>query len=370
MRIHEWLKVLAERKGSDLYLATGAPPCAKFEGELKTISSDVLSPGEVAEIANELMDETQREEFARDLEMNLAVSLPSVGRFRVNIFRQRNEVSIVARFIVMDIPQWHELGLPEILTDLIMRKRGLILFVGATGSGKSTSLAAMIDYRNSNTSGHIVTIEDPVEFVHRHKKSIVNQREVGVDTRNWHNALKNTLRQAPDVILIGEIRDRETMEHAIAFAETGHLCISTLHANNANQALDRIINFFPEEKRQQLLMDLSLNLQAFVSQRLIPNTEGGRSAAVEVMLGSPTVKELILRGDIGGLKEIMEKSKDRGMKTFDMALFDLCQAGKITEEEALRNADSENNLRLRLKLAGDQNAEGEKTTFSLEDDQV
>ncbi len=370
MRIHQWLKVLAERKGSDLYLATGAPPCAKFEGELKTISSDVLGPGEVAEIANELMDDTQRAEFARDLEMNLAVSLPSVGRFRVNIFRQRNEVSIVARFIVMDIPQWHDLGLPEILTELIMRKRGLILFVGATGSGKSTSLAAMIDYRNSHTSGHIVTIEDPVEFVHRHKKSIVNQREVGVDTRNWHNALKNTLRQAPDVILIGEIRDRETMEHAISFAETGHLCISTLHANNANQALDRIINFFPEEKRQQLLMDLSLNLQAFVSQRLIPNTEGGRSAAVEVMLGSPTVKELILRGDIGGLKEIMEKSKDRGMKTFDMALFDLCQAGEITEEEALRNADSENNLRLRLKLAGDQDAEGEATTFSLEDEQI
>ena len=370
MRIHEWLKVLAERKGSDLYLATGAPPCAKFEGELKTISSDVLSPGEVAEIANELMDDTQREEFARDLEMNLAVSLPSVGRFRVNIFRQRNEVSIVARFIVMDIPQWYDLGLPEILTELIMRKRGLVLFVGATGSGKSTSLAAMIDYRNSHTSGHIVTIEDPVEFVHRHKKSIVNQREVGVDTRNWHNALKNTLRQAPDVILIGEIRDRETMEHAISFAETGHLCISTLHANNANQALDRIINFFPEEKRQQLLMDLSLNLQAFVSQRLIPNTEGGRSAAVEVMLGSPTVKELILRGDIGGLKEIMEKSKDRGMKTFDMALFDLCRAGEITEDEALRNADSENNLRLRLKLAGDQGAEGETTTFSLEDEQI
>ena len=370
MQIHQWLKVLADRKGSDLYLATGAPPCAKFEGELKTISSDVLSPGEVAEIANELMDDTQREEFARDLEMNLAVSVPSVGRFRVNIFRQRNEVSIVARFIVMDIPQWQDLGLPEILTELIMRKRGLVMFVGATGSGKSTSLAAMIDYRNSHTSGHIVTIEDPVEFVHRHKKSIVNQREVGVDTRNWQNALKNTLRQAPDVILIGEIRDRETMEHAISFAETGHLCISTLHANNANQALDRIINFFPEEKRQQLLMDLSLNLQAFVSQRLIPNTEGGRSAAVEVMLGSPTVKELILRGDIGGLKEIMEKSKDRGMKTFDMALFDLCQAGEITEDEALRNADSENNLRLRLKLAGDRVAEGETTTFSLEDEQI
>jgi len=370
MRIHQWLKVLAERKGSDLYLATGAPPCAKFEGELKTISSDALAPGEIAEIANELMDETQREDFSRDLEMNLALSLPGVGRFRVNIFRQRNEVSIVARFIVMEIPQWQDLGLPEILTELIMRKRGLILFVGATGSGKSTSLAAMIDYRNVHSSGHIVTIEDPVEFVHRHKKSIVNQREVGVDTRNWHNALKNTLRQAPDVILIGEIRDRETMEHAISFAETGHLCISTLHANNANQALDRIINFFPEEKRQQLLMDLSLNLQAFVSQRLIPNTAGGRSAAVEVMLGSPTIKELILRGDIGGLKEIMEKSKDRGMKTFDMALFDLCQTGEISEEEALRNADSENNLRLRLKLAGEQAGEGDKLTFSLKESEV
>ena len=370
MRIHQWLKVLAERKGSDLYLATGAPPCAKFEGELKAISSDALAPGEIAEIANELMDETQREDFSRDLEMNLALSLPGVGRFRVNIFRQRNEVSIVARFIVMEIPQWQDLGLPAILTELIMRKRGLILFVGATGSGKSTSLAAMIDYRNVHSSGHIVTIEDPVEFVHRHKKSIVNQREVGVDTRNWHNALKNTLRQAPDVILIGEIRDRETMEHAISFAETGHLCISTLHANNANQALDRIINFFPEEKRQQLLMDLSLNLQAFVSQRLIPNTAGGRSAAVEVMLGSPTIKELILRGDIGGLKEIMEKSKDRGMKTFDMALFDLCQTGEISEEEALRNADSENNLRLRLKLAGEQAGEGDKPAFSLEDSEV
>ena len=370
MRIHQWLTELAERKGSDLYLATGAPPCAKFEGELKTISSEVLAPGEIAEIANELMDEAQREDFSRDLEMNLAVSLPGVGRFRINIFRQRSEVSIVARFIVTEIPSWQDLGLPQILTELIMRKRGLILFVGATGSGKSTSLAAMIDYRNVHSSGHIVTIEDPVEFVHRHKKSIVNQREVGVDTRNWHNALKNTLRQAPDVILIGEIRDRETMEHAISFAETGHLCISTLHANNANQALDRIINFFPEEKRQQLLMDLSLNLQAFVSQRLVSNTAGGRSAAVEVMLGSPTIKELILRGDIGGLKEIMEKSKDRGMKTFDMALFDLCQAAEIFEEEALRNADSENNLRLRLKLAREQTGEDGKPAFSLQGSEV
>ena len=339
MRIHEWLRILAHGKGSDLFLTTGAPPSAKFAGVLKTIAPDVLTPGEVAAIADEIMDDAQRGEFARELEMNLALFLPGTGRFRVNIFRQRNEVSIVARYIVSEIPQWHELGLPEVLTDLIMQKRGLILFVGATGSGKSTSLAAMIDYRNCEASGHIVTIEDPVEFVHEHKKSIISQREVGVDTRNWHNALKNTLRQAPDVILIGEIRDRETMEHALSFAETGHLCISTLHANNANQALDRIINFFPEEKRHQLLTDLSLNLQAFVSQRLIPNLAGGRSAAVEVMLGSPTVKELILRGDIAGLKEIMEKSKDRGMQTFDMALLDMCQAGIISEQDALRNAD-------------------------------
>jgi twitching motility protein PilU len=293
--------------------------------------------------------------------------MPGIGRFRVNICRQRNEVSIVSRFIVSEIPQWHELGLPEILTELIMQKRGLILFVGATGSGKSTSLAAMVDYRNRQASGHIVTIEDPLEFVHEHKKSIITQREVGVDTRNWHNALKNTLRQAPDVVLIGEIRDRETMEHALAFAETGHLCVSTLHANNANQALDRIINFFPEEKRQQLLMDLSFNMQAFVSQRLIPNSQGGRSAAVEVMLGSPIVKELILRGDIHGLKEIMEKSKARGMKTFDMALLELCQSGVISERDALCNADSENNLRLKLKLAADPAPGRDVPSFKLED---
>jgi len=351
MQIEQWLKTLADQGGSDLYLSTGAPPCAKFDGQLRPIGSGVLGPGEIAKIAAEIMDDQQAEEFRRELELNLAVSMPGVGRFRVNIFNQRNEVSIVARHIVTEIPSWQSLGLPPILTDLIMRKRGLILFVGATGSGKSTSLAAIIDHRNSNSAGHIVTIEDPVEFVHRHKRSIVNQREVGVDTRSWHNALKNTLRQAPDVILIGEIRDRETMEHAISFAETGHLCISTLHANNANQALDRIINFFPEERRKQLLLDLSLNLQSFVSQRLIPNIEGGRSCAVEVLLGTPTVKELILRGEIGGIKEVMEKSEEQGMKTFDKALFDLYQLGKISEEEALRNADSANNLRLRIKLA-------------------
>ena len=350
-RIEPWLRVLAENKGSDLYLATGAPPCAKFEGQLKPISKEPLKPGDVEAIADEIMDETQRDDFRRELEMNLAISIPNCGRFRVNIFRQRNEVSIVARYIVMDIPHWQDLGLPEVLPDLIMRKRGLILFVGATGSGKSTSLAAMIDHRNSHSSGHIVTIEDPVEFVHRHKKSIVNQREIGVDTRNWHNALKNTLRQAPDVILIGEIRDRETMEHAISFAETGHLCISTLHANNANQALDRIINFFPEERRDQLLLDLSLNLQGFVSQRLIPNLAGGRSAAIEILLGTPMVKDLIAKGAVGDIKEIMEKSTEHGMQTFDQALLALAQADKISQEEAIRNADSANNLRLKFKLA-------------------
>jgi twitching motility protein PilU len=285
MKIDAWLTILAEQGGSDLFLSTGAPPCAKIDGQLTPIAADVLKPGEIAVIADEIMDDTQREEFRNELELNLAVSISGVGRFRVNVFNQRNQVSIVARHIVTNIPNWEDLGLPPLLTELIMEKRGLILFVGATGSGKSTSLAALIDYRNANNAGHIVTIEDPIEFVHRHKRSIVNQREVGVDTRSWHNALKNTLRQAPDAILIGEIRDRETMEQAISFAETGHLCISTLHANNANQALDRIINFFPEAKRSQLLLDLSLNLRAFISQRLLPATDGGRAAACRNFTG-------------------------------------------------------------------------------------
>ena len=354
MRITDWLKTLASENGSDLYLSTGAPPCAKFEGQLKPIASDILKPGEIKEIAYEVMDATQQAEFEEELEMNLATSIPGFGRFRVNIFVQRNEVAIVARNIVADIPNWEDLGLPPILTDVVMRKRGLMLFVGATGSGKSTSLAALIDYRNSNSSGHIVTIEDPVEYVHSHKQSIINQREVGVDTRSWHNALKNTLRQAPDVILIGEIRDRETMEHAIAFAETGHLCISTLHANNANQALDRIINFFPEERRHQLLMDLSLNLQAIVSQRLIPTLEGKRCAAIEVLLGTPMVADLILRGEVDGIKEVMQKSENVGMKTFDTALFELFEAGMISEDDALRNADSPNNVRLKIKFAREE----------------
>ena len=364
MRITDWLKHLATENGSDLYLSTGAPPCAKFDGQLRPIDSDILRPGEIRDIAYEVMDETQQAEFEQELEMNLATSIPGYGRFRVNIFVQRNEVAMVCRNIVADIPQWQDLRLPPILPEVIMRKRGLVLFVGATGSGKSTSLAALIDYRNANSSGHIVTIEDPVEYVHSHKKCIVNQREVGVDTRNWHNALKNTLRQAPDVILIGEIRDRETMEHAIAFAETGHLCISTLHANNSNQALDRIINFFPEERRHQLLMDLSLNLQAFVSQRLVPTLDGKRCAAIEVLLGTPRVQDLILRGQIDGIKEVMQKSENAGMKTFDTALFELYQEGLISEEEALRNSDSPNNVRLKIKFA---NEDGSPSTGTVAD---
>jgi len=354
VRITEWLKILSAENGSDLYLSTGAPPCAKFQGELKPIASEILQPGEIKDIAYEIMDPTQRATFEQELEMNLAMSISGYGRFRVNIFLQRNEVGIVARNIVADIPRWQDLRLPPILTEVVMRKRGLLLFVGATGSGKSTSLAALIDYRNSNSSGHIVTIEDPVEYVHSHKKSIVNQREVGVDTRSWHNALKNTLRQAPDVILIGEIRDRETMEHAISFAETGHLCISTLHANNANQALDRIINFFPEERRPQLLMDLSMNMQCIVSQRLIPTVSGKRCAAIEVLLGTPMIADLILRGELDGIKEIMHKSENMGMKTFDTALFEMYQEGLINEDEALRNADSLNNVRLKIKFANEE----------------
>ncbi|WP_323750847.1 PilT/PilU family type 4a pilus ATPase [Marinobacter sp.] len=352
MGFDDYLKILAKHDGSDLYLSTGAPPCAKFHGALKPIDRTPLAPGIIKEIAWSIMDEGQRAEFEQEMEMNLAYSIRNVGRFRINIFRQRHEISIVVRNIVTDIPNIDDLGLPPILKDVVMAKRGLVLFVGATGSGKSTSLAALIDYRNTNSAGHIITIEDPVEYIHRHKKSIVNQREVGVDTRSFQQALKNTLRQAPDVILIGEIRDRETMEHALAFAETGHLCISTLHANNANQALDRIINFFPEERRNQLLMDLSLNLRSFVSQRLVPTVDKKRCAAIEILLGTPTVSELILRGEIDGIKEIMEKSANLGMQTFDLALFNLWKEGKITEEDALKNADSANNLRLRIKLHG------------------
>lgn len=368
MTFKEYLMVLASKDGSDLYLSTGAPPSAKFHGVLKTLQNEPLKPGETKEIAYEVMNPEQIVEFENELEMNLAITKQNIGRFRVNIFKQRNEVSIVVRNIKTEIPNINELGLPPVLQKVIMEKRGLVLFVGATGSGKSTSLAALIDHRNTNSGGHIVTIEDPIEFVHSHKQSIINQREVGVDTKTYEDALKNTLRQAPDVILIGEIRDRETMEHALAFAETGHLAISTLHANNANQALDRIINFFPEDRHKQLLTDLSLNLRAFISQRLIPTTDGKRAAAIEIMLGTGTVQELVSRGEIAGLKEIMEKSENLGMQTFDGALYKLYTAGKISLEEAIKNADSPNNLRLRINLSDNQATPDKNLNLSLEAD--
>ncbi|ASJ70276.1 PilT/PilU family type 4a pilus ATPase [Granulosicoccus antarcticus] len=352
MDIYALLKRLVDFDGSDLYLATGAPPSAKFAGELTALSDVPFARGEVEAIANQVMNQDQREEFERELEMNLAIAPEGIGRFRLNIFKQRNEVSLVARNIQTEIPRFDDLGLPDILKDVITAKNGLVLFVGGTGSGKSTSLAALIDHRNSFKGGHIITIEDPVEYVHPHKKCIVNQREVGVDTNSFHAALKNTLRQAPDVILIGEIRDRETMEHAVAFAETGHLAISTLHANNANQALDRIINFFPEERKAQLLHDLGNNIRAIVSQRLVPTVDGKRCAAIEILLGSHTIKQMIMKDQLSDIKEAMLKSENQGMKTFDSALFDLAREGRITEDEALKNADSANNLRLRFKLSG------------------
>ena len=358
MKVTPLLKILAEKGGSDLYLSTGAPPSAKFSGKLTPLAKDSAPPGWVESLANEIMTDRQKEEFRNKPEMNLALSLPNIGRFRVNIFKQRNEYSMVIRNIVTEIPNLKDLGLPDVLTKVIMLKRGLILFVGGTGSGKSTSLAALIDHRNRNSSGHIITIEDPIEFVHNHRGCIINQREVGMDTDSFEDALKNTLRQAPDVILIGEIRDRETMEHALAFAETGHLAISTLHANNANQALDRIINFFPEEKRMSLLSDLSINLQCFVSQRLVPTVDGKRCAAIEILLNSPRIADLIKEGAVMEIKEIMEKSGNMGMQTFDMALYDLYKAGKITFDEAIKNADAANNLRLKIEL-GDKAQKGE-----------
>ncbi len=351
MEFRDYLKILVHKDGSDLYLTAGAPPAAKFQGQLKPLEATILTKDQIKDIADSVMDDEQREQFEQVPEMNLAIAETGIGRFRVNIFKQRNNHAMVVRNIKVDIPNADDLGLPQILKDKIMSKRGLILFVGGTGSGKSTSLAALIDHRNSNSSGHIITIEDPIEYVHPHKKCLVNQREVGVDTRSYEDALENTLRQAPDVILIGEIRTQETMEHALAFAETGHLCLSTLHANNANQALDRIINFFPEERRNQLLLDLSLNLQAFVSQRLIPTLDGKRTAAIEILLGTQLVKDLIHKGEIHAIKEAMEKSENIGMQTFDSHLLKLYKSGIISLEEALRNSDSPNNLKLKISLS-------------------
>ena len=369
MDFKSYLKIMVDQDASDIYLSTGAPISAKINGTLTALEDSRLTADQVKAVAWSVMDDEQIAEFEKKPEMNLAISEQGIGRFRVNIFKQRNSISMVIRNIKTDIPAWEDLGLPEILTEVIMAQRGLVLFVGATGSGKSTSLASLIDYRNTNSAGHIITIEDPVEFVHSHKKSIVNQREIGMDTDSYEDALKNTLRQAPDVILIGEIRDRETMEHAIAFAETGHLAISTLHANNANQALDRIINFFPEDRRNQLLLDLSLNLRAFVSQRLVKTVDGKRTAAVEILLGTPLVQDMIRRGDVHEIKEVMVKSENLGMQTFDNALYKLYQAGMIDLEEAARNADSPNNLRVKVNLNSNTPAEREASiNLSLMED--
>ena len=363
MELIDYLRLMVQHDASDLYMTTGAPASVKIYGSLKRLEANPMPPDRVTQIANSLMDADQRVEFEKNPEMNLAISQSGVGRFRVNIFRQRGQISMVVRNIKTQIPNADELALPDILKKLIMQQRGLVLFVGGTGSGKSTTLAALLDYRNSNSAGHIITIEDPIEFVHQHKKSIVNQREVGIDTNSFEEALKNTLRQAPDVILIGEIRDRQTMEHALAFAETGHLCVSTLHANNANQAFDRIVNFFPEDRRQQLLMDLSLNTRGIVSQRLIPSIDNKRALAVEVLLGSPLISDLILRGQFHDIKEAMEKSENLGMQTFDMALYKLFKTGQISVENALKHADSPNNLRLKINL--EQSTSGSVGGLSL-----
>jgi twitching motility protein PilU len=351
--VHELLRVMVSRKASDLFITAGFPPAFKVDGKMTPVSNQSLTPTHTMELARAIMNDKQAQEFEASKECNFAISPPGIGRFRVNAFVQQARVGIVLRTITTTIPRIEDLGLPETLKDVVMTKRGLVIVVGATGSGKSTSLAAMLGYRNENSYGHIITIEDPIEYVHEHKNCLITQREVGVDTESWEMALKNTLRQAPDCILIGEIRERSTMDHAIAFAETGHLCLGTLHANSSNQALDRIINFFPEERRAQLLMDLSLNLKAMISQRLIPKRDGpGRVAAIEIMLNTPLISDLIFKGEVHELKEIMRKSRELGMQTFDQALFDLYEAGMISYEDAMRNADSMNELRLAIKLHG------------------
>ena len=346
-----WLRHMNKYKGSDLFITTNFPPAMKVDGKITPITDEPLTSEKCMEIAFSIMSTKQIEEFSSTNECNFAISLPDTSRFRVNAMVQRGATALVFRSITSKIPNFDSLNLPSVLKDVVMKKRGLVIFVGGTGSGKSTSLAAMVDHRNENCQDHIITIEDPIEFVHQHKKSIITQREVGVDTENWFAALKNTLRQAPDVILIGEIRDRETMDYALAFAETGHLCLATLHANNSNQALDRIINFFPEERRTQLLTDLSLNLQAFISQRLIPREGGkGRVAAVEILLNSPIISEMIQKGEIHGIKEMMKKSTAMGMQTFDQALYELYERGDISFQDAIKNADSAHDLRLDIQL--------------------
>jgi twitching motility protein PilU len=349
--INDLLKLMVSRGGSDLFITADFPPAIKVDGKVTKVSPQPLNGAHTLALARSIMSDRQVADFERTKEGNFAISPPGIGRFRVNSFIQQGKVGMVLRVIPSTLPTIDGLGVPQVLKELSQAKRGLCILVGATGSGKSTTLAAMVDWRNENSQGHIITIEDPVEFVHMHKNCVVTQREVGLDTDSWEVALKNTLRQAPDVILMGEIRDRETMEHAVAFSETGHLCLATLHANNANQALDRIINFFPEERRGQLLMDLSLNLKALISQRLIPKQDGkGRMAAVEVMINSPLISDMIFKGEVTDIKEIMKKSRNIGMQTFDQALFDLFESNAIDYEDALRNADSVNDLRLQIKL--------------------
>jgi len=349
--INDLLRLMISRGGSDLFLTAEFPPAIKVDGKVTKVSPQPLTPQHTLALARSVMNDKQAAEFERTKECNFAISPGGVGRFRVNAFVQQGHVGLVMRVIPQVIPTIDSMGLPQVLKDVVMTKRGLVILVGATGSGKSTTLAAMVDHRNENSHGHIITLEDPVEFVHPHKNCIVTQREIGIDTDGWEIALKNTLRQAPDVILMGEIRDREAMEHAVQFAETGHLCMATLHANSANQALDRIINFFPEERRPQLLMDLSLNLKSLVSQRLMPRQAGkGRVAAVEILLNTPLIADMIFKGEVGEIKEIMKKSRELGMQTFDQALYDLFEGNDITYEDALRNADSVNDLRLQIKL--------------------
>ncbi len=348
--LHSLLKAMLGKKASDLFISNDFPPSMKIDGKMTPATAQRLTPVHTKALAYAIMNDKQKAEFEVEKECNFAISPEGIGRFRVNVFMQQNHMGMVLRTITTEIPKFDDLGLPPVLKEVVMTKRGLVILVGGTGSGKSTSLAALIDHRNDNSHGHIITIEDPVEYVHKNKNCLITHREVGADTNNWFAALKNTLRQAPDVILIGEIRDKETMEFAIAFAETGHLCMATLHANSSNQALDRIINFFPEERRAQLLMDLSLNLKGVVSQRLVPKAGGGRCAAIEILLNSPFVSDLIFKGEVHALKEAMAKSTEMGMQTFDQALYVLFEAGKITYEDALRNADSMSELKLNIKL--------------------
>ncbi|OGA23451.1 MAG: type IV pili twitching motility protein PilT, partial [Betaproteobacteria bacterium RIFCSPLOWO2_02_FULL_67_26] len=361
--MNDLLRAMVAKKGSDLFITSGYPPAIKLDGKMTPVANQQLTPQHTSELTRAMMSDKQAQEFESTKECNFAINPGGIGRFRVNAFMQQGRIGMVLRTITTAIPRFEDLNLPPVLKDVVMTKRGLVIFVGGTGSGKSTSMAAMIGYRNENSYGHIITIEDPVEYVHEHKNCVLTQREVGVDTDSWAAALKNTLRQAPDVILIGEIRDRDVMEHAIAFAETGHLAMGTLHANSANQALDRIINFFPEERKAQLLMDLSLNIRALVAQRLIPKKDGkGRSAAIEILLNSPLISDLIFKGDVHEIKEIMKKSRELGMQTFDQHLFELYEGGAISYEDALRNADSVNELRLMIKLQGKEAKEKDLST--------